>query len=152
MFFCLAERVGEKIPCYLHPNKNFKLPDDSSTPIIMVGPGTGIALFVLLLRNGRQLEHRRRNWLFFGDRSQKTDYLYGEEWESYQKDGILNELISPGLAIRQRKYMFSTKCLRKRNYGAGCSKEQFSMSVEMPGEPRTLIKPAYNSDGRRLNE
>ena len=33
-----------------------------------------------------------KNWLFFGDRSQKTDFLYGDEWESYQKDGILNEL------------------------------------------------------------
>lgn len=88
----LAERVGQHIPCYLHPNKNFKLPEDSSTPIIMVGPGTGIAPFRAFIEERKSTGATGQNWLFFGDRSQKTDYLYGDEWESYQKDGILNEL------------------------------------------------------------
>jgi sulfite reductase (NADPH) flavoprotein alpha-component len=88
----LAERVGQTVPCYLHPNKNFKLPEDSSTPIIMVGPGTGIAPFRAFIEERKSTGATGKNWLFFGDRSQKTDYLYGEEWESYQKDGILNEL------------------------------------------------------------
>ncbi len=88
----LAERVGQHIPCYLHPNKNFKLPEDSSTPIIMVGPGTGIAPFRAFIEERKSTGSTGKNWLFFGDRSQKTDYLYGEEWDSYQKDGILNEL------------------------------------------------------------
>jgi sulfite reductase (NADPH) flavoprotein alpha-component len=88
----LAERVGDSVPCYLHPNKNFKLPEDPSTPIIMVGPGTGIAPFRAFIEERKSTGAKGKNWLFFGDRSQKTDYLYGEEWESYQKDGILNEL------------------------------------------------------------
>jgi sulfite reductase (NADPH) flavoprotein alpha-component len=88
----LAERVGQTVPCYLHPNKNFKLPEDSSTPIIMVGPGTGIAPFRAFIEERKSTDATGKNWLFFGDRSQKTDYLYGDEWESYQKDGILNEL------------------------------------------------------------
>jgi sulfite reductase (NADPH) flavoprotein alpha-component len=88
----LAERVGQTVPCYLHPNKNFKLPEDSSTPIIMVGPGTGIAPFRAFIEERKSTGATGKNWLFFGDRSQKTDYLYGDEWESYQKDGILNEL------------------------------------------------------------
>ena len=88
----LAERVGQNVPCYLHPNKNFKLPEDSSTPIIMVGPGTGIAPFRAFIEERKSTGATGKNWLFFGDRSQKTDYLYGDEWESYQKDGILNEL------------------------------------------------------------
>jgi sulfite reductase (NADPH) flavoprotein alpha-component len=88
----LAERVGQHIPCYLHPNKNFKLPEDSSTPIIMVGPGTGIAPFRAFIEERKSTGATGKNWLFFGDRSQKTDYLYGDEWESYQKDGILNEM------------------------------------------------------------
>ena len=88
----LAERVGDTIPCYLHPNKNFKLPEDSSTPIIMVGPGTGIAPFRAFIEERQVTGSKGKNWLFFGDRSQNTDYLYGNEWESYQKDGILNKL------------------------------------------------------------
>ncbi len=88
----LAERVGQSVPCYLHPNKNFKLPEDSSTPIIMVGPGTGIAPFRAFIEERKSTGAIGKNWLFFGDRNQKTDYLYGDEWESYQKDGILNDL------------------------------------------------------------
>ena len=88
----LAERVGETIPCYFHPNKNFKLPEDNDKPIIMVGPGTGIAPFRAFVEERQATGASGRNWLFFGDRSQKTDYLYGDEWSEYKKDGILNEL------------------------------------------------------------
>ena len=88
----LAERVGETIPCYFHPNKNFKLPVVQNAPIIMVGPGTGIAPFRAFIEERMATGARGKNWLFFGDRSQKTDYLYGEEWIRYQKEGILNEL------------------------------------------------------------
>jgi len=88
----LAERVGETIPCYFHPNKNFKLPVVQNAPIIMVGPGTGIAPFRAFIEERMATGATGKNWLFFGDRSQKTDYLYGEEWIRYQKDGIINEL------------------------------------------------------------
>ncbi|MBT3667963.1 MAG: protein CysJ [Opitutae bacterium] len=88
----LAERVGDTIPCYFHPNKNFKLPEDSEKPIIMVGPGTGIAPFRAFIEERKAIGSKGKNWLFFGDRSQKTDYLYGNEWESYRKDGLLSEL------------------------------------------------------------
>ena len=88
----LAERVGETIPCYFHPNKNFKLPAVQNAPIIMVGPGTGIAPFRAFIEERMATGASGKNWLFFGDRSQKTDYLYGEEWIRYQKEGILNEL------------------------------------------------------------
>ena len=88
----LADRVGETIPCYFHPNKNFKLPEETSTPIIMVGPGTGIAPFRSFIEERKITGATGKNWLFFGDRSSKTDYLYGEEWEQYKKDGLLTEL------------------------------------------------------------
>ena len=88
----LADRVGECIPCYFHPNKNFKLPEDSTTPVIMVGPGTGIAPFRAFIEERRAIGAGGKNWLFFGDRSSKTDYLYGDEWEQYRKDGLLTDL------------------------------------------------------------
>jgi len=88
----LADRVGESIPCYFHPNKNFKLPVDGNTPIIMVGPGTGIAPFRSFVEERQATGASGKNWLFFGDRSSKTDYLYGDEWEKYHKDGLLTDL------------------------------------------------------------
>ena len=110
----LAERVGESIPCYLHPNKNFKLPENASTPIIMVGPGTGIAPFRAFIEERKAIDATGKNWLFFGDRSQKTDYLYGDEWESYQKEGILNELDLAWSRDQSKKVYVQHKMLEKQ--------------------------------------
>ena len=88
----LADRVGERVPCYLHGNKNFKLPEDPQTPIIMVGPGTGIAPFRAFVEERLATGAKGKNWLFFGDRSHAYDYLYGDEWEARRKDGILQGL------------------------------------------------------------
>ena len=110
----LAERVGQTVPCYLHPNKNFKLPEDSSTPIIMVGPGTGIAPFRAFIEERKSTGATGKNWLFFGDRSQKTDYLYGDEWDSYQKDGILNELDLAWSRDQAEKVYVQHKMLEKK--------------------------------------
>ena len=62
----LADRVGASIPSYFHPNKNFKLPQDGNVPIIMVGPGTGIAPFRAFIEERRALGSTGKNWLFFG--------------------------------------------------------------------------------------
>ena len=88
----LADRVGETVPCYLHPNKNFKLPENPDTPVIMVGPGTGVAPFRAFVEERRVTGAKGRNWLFFGDRSESTDYLYGQEWEGYREDDTVHEL------------------------------------------------------------
>ena len=68
----------------------------------------------------RQIEERKstgatgKNWLFFGDRSQKNDYLYGEEWESYQKDGILNEFDLAWSRDQVEKVYVQHKMLEKK--------------------------------------
>jgi sulfite reductase (NADPH) flavoprotein alpha-component len=110
----LAERVGERVPCYLHPNKNFKLPEDPSIPIIMVGPGTGIAPFRAFVEERRVTGATGKNWLFFGDRSQKTDYLYENEWESYHNDGLLNDLDLAWSRDQEKKVYVQHKMLEKK--------------------------------------
>ena len=110
----LAERVGERVPCYLHPNKNFKLPEDPSIPIIMVGPGTGIAPFRAFIEERRVTSASGKNWLFFGDRSQKTDYLYEKEWESYHNDGLLNDLDLAWSRDQEKKVYVQHKMLEKK--------------------------------------
>ena len=110
----LAERVGERVQCYLHPNKNFKLPEDPSIPIIMVVPGTGIAPFRAFVEERRVTGATGKNWLFFGDRSQKTDYLYENEWESYHNDGILNDLDLAWSRDQEKKVYVQHKMLEKK--------------------------------------
>lgn len=90
----LADRVpvGAKIPVYVHANKSFGLPEDGDTPIIMVGPGTGIAPFRAFLEERRAKGEMGKNWLFFGNPYRKTDYLYEEEFEQMLKEGTLARL------------------------------------------------------------
>ncbi len=90
----LAERVptGERLPIYIQPNKKFRLPQQTDAPIIMIGPGTGIAPFRAFLHERRALGSTGRNWLFFGERSASTDFLYREELTAMQADGHLTRL------------------------------------------------------------
>lgn len=84
--------IGDPLPLYIQPNKKFRLPQDHTAPIIMIGPGTGIAPFRAFLHERRATGAIGRNWLFFGERSAATDFLYREEIEEMQRDGHLTEL------------------------------------------------------------
>jgi sulfite reductase (NADPH) flavoprotein alpha-component len=90
----LAERadVGSVLPIFLHASQTFRLPDDGSAPMIMVGPGTGIAPFRAFLEERRARGESGKNWLFFGDQHQATDFLYEEQFASMQADGTLTRL------------------------------------------------------------
>ncbi|HEX6771605.1 MAG TPA: sulfite reductase subunit alpha [Acidobacteriaceae bacterium] len=87
----LADRIqpGDRLPIYIQPNKNFRLPQDPAAPVIMVGPGTGIAPFRAFLHERRTTGATGRNWLFFGERSASTDFLYRDELESMRSAGHL---------------------------------------------------------------
>lgn len=90
----LAERLptGQTLGVQVHPAKAFRLPADPATPIIMVGPGTGIAPFRAFLHERAATGASGKNWLFFGDQRRDSDFLYREELETFQKQGVLTRL------------------------------------------------------------
>ncbi|MCD2196200.1 sulfite reductase flavoprotein subunit alpha [Actinomycetospora endophytica] len=89
----LADRLatGDTADVFLEPNETFRLPADD-VPMIMVGPGTGVAPFRAFLQQRREQGARGANWLFFGDRQREHDFLYGDELEAMHADGLLNRL------------------------------------------------------------
>ena len=90
----LAGRLQEnqKLAIYVQPNKHFSLPEDSNVPVIMVGPGTGLAPFRAFLEERKATGATGKNWLLFGDQHEATDFLYGEELEQLHKEGFLTNL------------------------------------------------------------
>jgi sulfite reductase (NADPH) flavoprotein alpha-component len=90
----LGERahVGEKLPVFLHSNQNFRLPEDASKPVIMVGPGTGVAPFRAFLEERQAIGASGDNWLFFGDQHLASDFLYEEQLSGMVRDKTLTRL------------------------------------------------------------
>jgi sulfite reductase (NADPH) flavoprotein alpha-component len=89
--FADRTEIADRLPIYIQPNKRFRLPV-ADAPIVMIGPGTGIAPFRAFLHERRALGARGRNWLFFGAQRAATDYLYREELEAMRADGHLTRL------------------------------------------------------------
>ncbi|HXS28624.1 MAG TPA: assimilatory sulfite reductase (NADPH) flavoprotein subunit [Steroidobacteraceae bacterium] len=90
----LADLTSEDavLPIYLHRNPAFRLPADPQTPIVMIGPGTGVAPFRAFLAERAEAGAAGRNWLFFGDRSFEHDFLYQAEWLELRKRGLLTRM------------------------------------------------------------
>ena len=90
----LADRLalGDKTGLFFQVAKHFRLPTDGSVPIIMVGPGTGIAPFRAFLEEREAIGASGKNWLFFGDQRAATDFLYREQVEGWRESGLLTEL------------------------------------------------------------
>ena len=84
--------VGDKLRGYFVRNKAFTLPEDKARPVIMIGPGTGIAPFRGFLQDHSLQQYTSPMWLFFGDRNEKTDFLYREELEGFKEAGTLTKL------------------------------------------------------------
>ena len=83
--------VGETdIGVFMSPTRSFVLPEDRSTDIIMVGPGTGIAPFRAFLQQRQMEGDSGRNWLFFGDWTEEGEYLYRDEMEAWRESGLIN--------------------------------------------------------------
>jgi sulfite reductase (NADPH) flavoprotein alpha-component len=89
----LAQRA-DKVPVPVYPSsaKHFHMPEDESLPLIMIGPGTGIAPFRAFLQERQARGAKGKNWLFFGAQREKCDYAYKEDFDRFKRDGILTQL------------------------------------------------------------
>ncbi|NHC41757.1 assimilatory sulfite reductase (NADPH) flavoprotein subunit [Bacillus sp. MM2020_1] len=89
-----SERLqpGDTVPVYIQHNENFKLPQNSVTPIIMVGPGTGAAPFRSFMQEREEIGAEGKSWMFFGDQHFVTDFLYQTEWQKWLKTGALTKM------------------------------------------------------------
>ena len=124
----LADRVEEEgeVRVFIEHNDNFRLPANPETPVIMIGPGTGIAPFRAFMQQRAADEAPGKNWLFFGNPHFTEDFLYQVEWQRYVKEGVLTR--------KKKKFTYKTNCAnRARSCGAG------SMTVPTFMSAATLI-------------
>ncbi len=111
----LADRLeeGAEVPVYIDPNKNFALPEDDSLPVIMIGPGTGVAPFRAFMQEREERDASGDNWLLFGDRRFRSDFLYQAEWLKWRRDGLLTRL-DVAFSRDQEEKRYVQHCLRER--------------------------------------
>jgi sulfite reductase (NADPH) flavoprotein alpha-component len=111
----LAERVrrGEKPAIFISPNKAFRVPANGNAPLIMVGPGTGIAPFRAFLQERQSTGAEGKNWLFFGDQHQAHDYIYEEELSAWQEKGLLTHLDLAFSRDQEEKIYVQNRMLEK---------------------------------------
>ena len=90
----LADRLEEdgELKVFIEHNDNFRLPANPETPVIMIGPGTGIAPFRAFIQQRDNDGATGKNWLFFGNPHFTDDFLYQVEWQRYVKDGLLTHI------------------------------------------------------------
>lgn len=104
-FLCKQAEVAlTPIPIYVQPSNHFTLPSDPTTPIVMIGPGTGVAPFRAFLQERLATQSEGRNWLFFGECNEKTDFYYQDYWEELEKLGRIR--LSTAFSRDQEEKMY----------------------------------------------
>jgi sulfite reductase (NADPH) flavoprotein alpha-component len=111
----LADRLqaGDRVPVYVQRNEHFRLPADAATPIVMIGAGTGVAPYRAFLQERETLESPGRNWLFFGERNFRTDFLYQAEWQEWLRAGLLTRADVAFSRDQQQKVYVQHKLLEQ---------------------------------------
>lgn len=83
---------GKQVKVFVEHNDNFRLPENTETPVIMIGPGTGVAPFRAFMQQREATDATGDNWMFFGDQTFTQDFLYQVEWQDYLKSGLLTKM------------------------------------------------------------
>ena len=112
----VTDRVneGDKIPVFVLKNKKFNLPENKEAPLIMIGPGTGIAPFRSFIEYYEANKLQSDKWLFFGDQHENFDFLYENELKSWNENGVLNELSTAFSRDQQDKMYVQHRLLEQK--------------------------------------
>ena len=90
--FLSAMTAGHTAQVFVHENEHFRLPESDDAPVVMIGPGTGVAPFRAFLEEREARGAKGRNWLFFGERNRREHFLYQTEFQQWQADGLLTRM------------------------------------------------------------
>ena len=101
----------DKLLVYIQQNKVFRMPEDPDLPMIMVGPGTGVAPFRAYLQERDATGAKGKNWLFFGDQHKATDYVYEDEWNQMLESGVLTHMNAAFSRDQEQKIYVQTQLL-----------------------------------------
>ena len=133
---------GTTLPIYLKPNPHFRLPADPAAPIVMIGPGTGVAPFRAFLQHREATGAQGRNWLLFGARRFTHDFLYQLEWQDWLQSGLLTRIdVAFSRDQRQKIYVQHRMWDARRELLHGCRTALRSMSAAMPRRWRRTCRP-----------
>jgi sulfite reductase (NADPH) flavoprotein alpha-component len=138
----LADRGHDAhVPVFVQRSAHFRPPADPQAPMIMVGPGTGVAPFRGFLQERRALGHEGRNWLFFGERHSETDFYYRDELRQMQDDGLLSRL---SLAFsREQRHKVYVQDLMRQQGGALWSWLQDGAHFYVCGDASRMAKDVH---------
>jgi len=113
----IADRLfdSSKVPVFIQKNKTFRVPADSSAPIIMVGAGTGVAPFRAFIEERSTQKATGTNLMIFGNPHSETDYLYEDEWKQYEANGEV-EMITAFSRDQEKKIYVQNRIIENSKY------------------------------------
>ncbi|WP_449620890.1 assimilatory sulfite reductase (NADPH) flavoprotein subunit [Robertmurraya sp. Marseille-Q9965] len=140
-----AERlnIGDKLPVFVQENDNFKLPENPETPIIMIGPGTGVAPFRSFIQEREEIGAEGKTWLFFGDQHFMTDFLYQTEWKQWLQNGTLTKLDVAFSRDAEEKVYVQHRMLEQSNELFAWLEE--GAAVYICGDEKNMAKDVHNT-------
>ncbi|WDE11089.1 assimilatory sulfite reductase (NADPH) flavoprotein subunit [Thalassomonas haliotis] len=141
----LAQRLeeGAKVKVFIEHNDNFRLPESDETPVIMIGPGTGVAPFRAFMQEREARDAGGDNWMFFGEQTFTQDFLYQVEWQNYLKSGLLTKM-NVAFSRDQAEKIYVQDRLKEQAKGVFAWLER-GAHLYVCGDANRMAKDVHNS-------